>query len=62
MLLLKCASFALGALQLRNGYPPAARYGGGSGRHAFSFMRACTTPRAVAFQVFLALPFVYELR
>lgn len=23
---LKCASFALGALQLRSGYPPAASY------------------------------------
>lgn len=27
LLLLKCASFALGALQLRSGYPPAASFG-----------------------------------
>ena len=26
LLLLKCASFALGALQLRSGYPPPASY------------------------------------
>lgn len=32
------------------------------GRGTFWFMRRCTTARAVAFQVFLALPFVYELR
>lgn len=32
------------------------------GRHTFWFMRRVTTARAVAFNVFLALPFVYELR
>lgn len=61
MLLLKCSSFALGALQLRSGFPPAAS-AAGLGRHSFWFMQKCNTLRAVAFQVFLALPFVYELR
>jgi hypothetical protein len=34
----------------------------GMGRHTFWFMRRVNTARAVAFNVFLALPFVYELR
>ncbi|PRW58918.1 piezo-type mechanosensitive ion channel-like protein isoform X1 [Chlorella sorokiniana] len=61
VLALKCGSFALGALQLRSGYPPAAA-SSGMGRQTFWFMRHVNSTRAIAFQVFLALPFVYELR
>lgn len=38
VLALKCGSFALGALQLRSGYPPAAA-SSGMGRGTFWFMR-----------------------
>ena len=53
LLLLKCVSFALGALQLRSGYPPPASFSNGMGRHTFWFMRHVSTPHAVAFQAFM---------
>jgi hypothetical protein len=62
LLALKCGAFALGAAQLRCGYPPRADASNGMGRHTFWFMRRVSTPRAIAFNAFLALPFVYELR
>eukprot|EP00887_Chlorella_sp_A99_P004668 scaffold4.g4668.t1 len=62
LLLLKSPAFALSALQLRTGYPPPASYGNGMGRHTFVFMRQVSTLSAICFQVFMALPFLYELR
>ncbi|KAL6770350.1 hypothetical protein ACKKBG_A34605 [Auxenochlorella protothecoides x Auxenochlorella symbiontica] len=59
---LKCISFAMSALQLRTGYPPPASYRNGMGRHTFVFMRRINIYSSAAFQVFVALPFVYELR
>jgi hypothetical protein len=32
------------------------------GRHTFWFMRHVSTPYAISFQIFMALPFIYELR
>ncbi len=50
VLALKCGAFALGALQLRSGYPPAVA-SSGMGRQTFWFMRhvnssalACPVP------------------
>lgn len=62
LLLLKCGAFALGALQLRTGYPPPASYSNGMGRHTFVFMRSVSVPASLAFHVFTAVPFLYEMR
>ena len=44
--------------------PPAPRpaCSNGMGRHTFWFMRHVSTPYAISFQIFMALPFIYELR
>ena len=62
LLLLRCASFALSALQLRAGYPPPASYANGMGRHTFVFMRHISLANAFTFNLFQAIPFLYELR
>lgn len=61
-LAIKCASFALSALQIRSGYPPPASYVNGMGRHTFVFMRSLSVPSSAAFHVFTAIPFLYEMR
>ena len=61
-LLLKCASFALSALQLRSGYPPPASYSNGMGRHTFVFMRSISVTSSAFFHIFAAIPFIYEIR
>lgn len=62
LMLLKTASFALSALQLRSGYPPRASFRGAGGRQAFIFMRHVDTWGYLGLQVFCGLPFMYELR
>lgn len=62
VVLLRCASFALSALQLRTGYPPPAGYMNGTGRHTMVFMRRVSSLSGLAYQIFAAIPFVYELR
>ncbi|KAA6417866.1 MAG: hypothetical protein FRX49_12164, partial [Trebouxia sp. A1-2] len=62
LMLMKTASFALSALQLRSGYPPRASFRGAGGRHAFIFMRYVNTWGYLGLQVFCGLPFIYELR
>lgn len=47
VLALKCGSFALGALQLRSGYPPAAA-SSGMGRQSFWFMRHVNSSKPCA--------------
>lgn len=61
-LAIKAASFALSALQLRSGYPPPASYVNGMGRHTFVFMRSISVPSSIAFHIFTAIPFLYEMR
>jgi len=62
VMIIKCISFGLCALQIRSGYPPAASYSNGMGRHTFVFMRSISVPASLAFHAFLAIPFVYEIR
>ena len=62
LLFIKLLSFALSALQLRTGYPPPASYANGMGRHTFVFMRSVSVPASLAFHVFTAVPFLYEMR
>lgn len=61
-MLLKCLAFAFGSLQLRSGFPPPASYSNGMGRHTFVFMRSLTIPSSLAFHIFMAIPFLYEIR
>eukprot|EP00884_Botryococcus_braunii_P000422 jgi/Botrbrau1/10380/Bobra.146_2s0018.1 len=62
VILLKSCSFAFNALQLRNGYPPPASYQGGRGRQTYVFMRHVNMMGWLGFQIFCAIPFLYELR
>ena len=62
LLVLRCISFALSALQLRSGYPPPASYSNGMGRHTLVFMRSISLPSAILFHIFVSIPFVYEIR
>jgi len=59
---LRCASALLGGLQLRAGYPPLSSFGPSGGRHAFIFYRKTDFWHLAAFNVFAAVPFLYELR
>ncbi|KAG2488469.1 hypothetical protein HYH03_012974 [Edaphochlamys debaryana] len=61
--LLRCLGFCLGALQLRDGYPPLSAPGpAGGGRHASFFYRRADWAHNLAFNVFYSLPFLYEIR
>ncbi len=51
VILIKAASFALSALQLRSGYPPPASYTNGMGRHSFVFMHHVSLANMIGFQV-----------
>ncbi|CAL8464921.1 g4456 [Coccomyxa elongata] len=62
LMAIKSLSFTFSALQLRNGYPPPASYRGGRGRHAFVFARHINNFGTMAFHVFQAIPFLFELR
>lgn len=62
LLLVKCASFSLGALQLRSGYPPPASYSDGFGRQTLIFTRSLSPVSAACYRIFVAVPFLYELR
>ena len=62
LMVLKCLSFALSALQLRSGFPPPASYSNGMGRHTLIFMRSISAMSAIAFHIFTAVPFLYEIR
>ncbi|KAK9824077.1 hypothetical protein WJX72_007565 [[Myrmecia] bisecta] len=62
LMALKSLSFAFSALQLRTGYPPPASYRGGYGRHTYVFMRHAGTWGDLGFRIFVAIPFLYELR
>lgn len=59
---LKSLSFVFSALQLRSGYPPPASYQGGRGRHSYVFTRSTGMTSWLGFQLFAAVPFLYELR
>ncbi|KAG1661156.1 hypothetical protein FOA52_002531 [Chlamydomonas sp. UWO 241] len=59
---LRLASSALSALQLRAGYPPLSRYGHAGGRHAMIFYSHPDQPHYVAFNIFNAVPFLFEMR